>query len=166
MLAAMRRVLALALLMVACASEAAEPGPLRPSEPFTVAQVVLSGPGGEPVEVPVYVADTRAERGRGLMFREHLPPGTGMVFAYPETHTGSFYMKNTLIPLSIAFFGSDGRVLRVLHMEPCGADPCELYDPGVAYSGALEVNQGFFDEIGLDGTWTVELPATLPAATS
>ncbi len=130
-----------------------------------MAQVVLSGPGGESVEVPVYVADDAGERGRGLMFREDLPPGTGMVFIFPGARTGAFYMKNTLIPLSIAFYGEGGRVLRVLDMEPCEAEPCPLYDPGVAFTGALEVNQGFFDEVGLGETWTIELPEDLPPAT-
>ncbi|MGH8933196.1 MAG: DUF192 domain-containing protein [Egibacteraceae bacterium] len=164
----MTRVSILTLVLVAaCArAPATEPGPLQPSEPFTVSQVVLSGPGGESVEVPVYVADNSGERGRGLMFREHLPPRTGMVFIFPEARAGAFYMKNTLIPLSIAFYGQGGRVLRVLDMEPCEAEPCPLYNPGVAFIGALEVNQGFFGETGLDETWTIELPEDLPAATS
>jgi uncharacterized membrane protein (UPF0127 family) len=168
----MSRIVLVALLLVtACtsapaAAPAASPDVLAPSEPFDISSVVLRGPEGRTVEVPVYVADTRAERARGLMFREHLPAGAGMVFIFPDLHSGAFYMKNTLIPLSIAFYGPDGRVRRVLDMEPCTAEPCELYDPGIAYTGALEVNQGFFDEIGLDGGWTVSLPADLPPASS
>jgi hypothetical protein len=161
-------VVALALLLAACESGGTgwaavdHPGALPASEPFEVSQVTLHGPEGQAVEVPVYVADTDAKRARGLQFREDLPAGTGMVFVYPQLHTGPFYMKNTLIPLSIAFYGPEGSIRRVLDMQPCEADPCELYNPGVAYTGALEVNQGFFGEIGLDPTWTVEPPTTLP----
>jgi uncharacterized protein len=164
----MSRIVLVALLLVtACGrAPAATPDVLAPSEPFDVSHVVLRGPEGQTVEVPVYVADTRAKRARGLMFREHLPAGAGMVFIFPDLHTGAFYMKDTLIPLSIAFYSPDGEVRRVLDMEPCTAEPCELYDPGIAYQGALEVNQGFFSEIGLNGDWTVSLPADLPPASS
>jgi hypothetical protein len=65
-----------------------------------------------------------------------------MLFLFPEDHRGGFWMKNTLIPLSIAFLDADGQVLAVLDMEPCRADPCPIYDPGVSYRSALEVNQG------------------------
>jgi uncharacterized membrane protein (UPF0127 family) len=58
-------------------------------------------------------------------------------------------MKDTLIPLSIAFYSVDGRILKILDMEPCKADPCPLYDPGVSYRGALEVNQGAFAGWGI-----------------
>jgi hypothetical protein len=58
-------------------------------------------------------------------------------------------MKNTLIPLSIAFFDRQGVILRILDMEPCRADPCPVYYPGVVYQGALEVNQGWFRRRGL-----------------
>ena len=62
---------------------------------------------------------------------------------------GGFWMKNTLIPLSIAFFDRQGVILRILDMEPCRADPCPVYYPGVVYQGALEVNQGWFRRRGL-----------------
>ncbi|MFN2389882.1 MAG: DUF192 domain-containing protein [Actinomycetota bacterium] len=102
------------------------------------------------VIVNVELAATPAARAVGLMHRDSLPEDAGMVFVYFEPTRGGFYMKNTSIPLSIAFFDNDGVILKILDMEPCTADPCETYDPGVAYSGALEVNQGAFD------TWGVE----------
>jgi uncharacterized protein len=95
-------------------------------------------------EIPVEVADSDAERQRGLMERTSLARDSGMVFVFPGETAGGFWMKNTLIPLSIAFYDSDGRILRILDMEPCRRDPCPIYDPGVAYVGALEVNQGAF----------------------
>lgn len=138
-----------------------DPGALEPSEPYGLATVTVTD-GATSVRIPVYVAATDEARRRGLMFREHLPDGTGMIFLFPGERTGGFWMRNTLIPLSIAFYGEDGDVRAVLDMDPCTADPCTVYDPGVSYVGAIEVNQGFFDEIGLDTSWTVELPEDLP----
>jgi uncharacterized membrane protein (UPF0127 family) len=84
------------------------------------------------------------------MQREFLPDDAGMLFLFEEETAGGFWMKNTLIPLSIAFVGGDGTILRILDMEPCEADPCEIYDPGVAYASALEVNQGAFADWGVE----------------
>lgn len=135
---------------------------LPPTERFPTRQVVLES-GDTRVPLAVHVAAEPEARRRGLMGREDLPERAGMLFLFPEEHTGGFWMKNTLIPLSIAYFDADGRVRRVLGMEPCEADPCPSYDPEVAYHGALEVNQGAFDELGLDGTdWRVRLPEDLP----
>jgi uncharacterized membrane protein (UPF0127 family) len=61
-----------------------------------------------------------------------------------------FWMKDTLIPLSVAFWDQDGRIRAILDMEPCPAEPCPLYDPGVSWIGAVEVNQGFFEERGVE----------------
>lgn len=141
--------------------------PLEPSEPFTTAELTLVSPDGEATGVAAYVAAEPEQRQRGLMDREELREDAGMVFLFPGVATSSFYMYSTLIPLSIAFFDADGRVVSVLDMEPCESeDPseCELYDPGAEYSGALEVNLGFFDELGVEEGWTVQLPGDLPAA--
>lgn len=141
-------------------------GPLEPSEPFGLATVTLRSPDGAETEVPVYVADDPESRQRGLMFREELPAGTGMVFAFPDESSGGFWMANTLIPLSIAFFDADGTVVAVLDMEPCTEEDlndCPSYEPGTSYHGALEVNQGFFDEVGLVEGWTIDVPDDVSA---
>jgi uncharacterized membrane protein (UPF0127 family) len=140
-------------------------GPLKPSEPFGLTAVTLRSPeGGVALAVPVYDAAVPKTRARGLMHRKRLPKRTGMVFRFADDRDGGFYMKNTLIPLSIAFFDGGGVVVDVLDMEPCQADPCPTYAPSVAYRGALEVNQGFFDRLGLRPGWRVELPPGLPPA--
>jgi uncharacterized protein len=108
-------------------------------------RIVISTSSGE-VTVDVGVADEEAERARGLMGRDRLAQDAGMVFVFPDDVRGPFWMKDTLIPLSIAFYDADGRIVRILDMEPCAQDPCPLYDPGVAYRGALEVNRGAFAE--------------------
>jgi uncharacterized membrane protein (UPF0127 family) len=116
---------------------------------FERASAVIEADGG-PVRLDVEIADTDERREFGLMFREALPADSGMVFVYQTDETGGFWMKDTLIPLSIAFYDSNGRILRILDMEPCRADPCPVYDPGVAYRGALEVNRGAFRRWGVE----------------
>ena len=101
------------------------------------------------VEVDVEIAETPVQRQFGLMHRESLASEAGMVFLYPKETRGGFWMKNTLIPLSIAYFNGDGEILRILDMEPCKADPCPAYDPQVAWRGALEVNKGAFARWGV-----------------
>jgi uncharacterized protein len=134
MLAPMRSlVLAFMLLAVAaCGDGEAQP------------QAVIDTSDGE-VVIDVEIADDDAERARGLMERTELDPDAGMIFVYPSDVSGAFWMKDTLIPLSIAFYAEDGRIVKILDMEPCREDPCRLYDPGVPYRGALEVNRGAFD---------------------
>src|SRR6185312_3234258 len=97
--------------------------------------------GGDDVVVHVEVADTESERARGLMGRTELADDSGMVFVFPQDTTSSFWMKDTLIPLSIAFYDDGGRIVRILDMEPCRGDPCPVYDPRAVYRGALEVDK-------------------------
>jgi uncharacterized protein len=105
---------------------------------------VTAATGTPRVVLEVELARTDAERQRGLMNRRSLPAKAGMVFLYPADHRGAFWMKNTLIPLDIAFYGARGKILRILTMQPCRRDPCRVYDPNVTYRGALEVNAGSF----------------------
>jgi len=84
------------------------------------------------------VAKTPAQRSLGLMNRRQAPKD-GMLFVFPASTTGGFWMKNTLVPLTIVFFDSSGRRVRRLSMTPCRDDPCEIYDPGRPYRFALEL---------------------------
>ena len=155
-----------ALTRSASASVSPSAPPLQPSEPFDRTLVVLSD-GDDEVELPVYDAAGPAARQRGLMEREDLPDGTGMVFRFPEETSGAFWMWQTPLPLSIAFFDADGAIVALLDMQPCLQPPsseCPRYDPGASYVGALEVEQGTFDELGVDESWTVEVPGELPPA--
>ena len=101
------------------------------------------------VEIDALIADDNSERAYGLMYRPRMRDDLGMAFLYPGDTQGGYWMKNTLIPLSIAFFDSQGKILRIMDMEPCTEDPCPSYDPQVTYRGALEVNQGAFEEWGI-----------------
>ena len=142
---------------VAPSSESvSSPGPLQPSEGFDTATISLSS-GGDRISMPVWVADQPHLRQRGLMDRSSLPADAGMLFVFQQPTDGGFWMKNTLIPLSIAFIGEDGRVLETLDMQPCEADPCQVYAPGSTYRYALEANLGFFDRHGVGAGWTVDV---------
>ena len=88
------------------------------------------------------VAATRTSRRCGLAFRHSLPADHGMLFAYPQDQIVAFWMKNTRIPLSIAFLDGDGRILETHDMDP--SDPARRYTSKVPARYALEVNQGWF----------------------
>ncbi len=104
---------------------------------------------GQILEMTVEIANTPVRRSLGLMFRDELPEDHGMIFLFPEEIDASFWMKNTRIPLSIAFFSAEGKILKIMDMDPCTQDPCPKYSPGVFYRGALEVNQGWFSRHGV-----------------
>ena len=87
--------------------------------------------------------------GQGLMGRTEVPEGTGMVFLYPEDVAEAYWMKNTLVPLSIAFVAADGRVVSVAEMTPCKADPCPSYPPAGPYRYAVELAAGSFGAAGV-----------------
>jgi uncharacterized membrane protein (UPF0127 family) len=122
---------------------------VEPKPTFEQATAIIETDDG-PVMVDIEVAATAEERARGLMNRKSLDQDSGMMFLFFEPTTGGFWMKNTLIPLSIAFFDEEGKILKILDMKPCRTESCKLYYPGVEYSGALEVNQGAFDRWGVE----------------
>lgn len=78
-----------------------------------------------------------------------LSDASGEAFVFPAPVGVSFYMKDTLIPLDIAFWDADGKVLQILQMQPCNSDPCPLFKPAAPYATALEVNAGLFARNGV-----------------
>ncbi len=109
------------------------------------------------VPVDVEIASTPEQHAQGLMNRESLPENSGMYFVFPSEVTEvSFWMKDTLIPLSVAVADADGRITKIVDMEPCEADPCEVYPLG-SFTTALEVNQGAFADWGVEVGDTMEL---------
>jgi hypothetical protein len=146
----MKRLVLLAVLcalLAACGGDGGSEGAAEPSPSasFPIATALLDN-GDESTLVTVEVAETPEQQERGLSGRSSLPADRGMAFVFFEEREIGFWMKDTLIPLSIAYFDAEGTILEIMDMEPCEADPCELYTPGVAYMGALEVNQGSFEE--------------------
>jgi len=92
------------------------------------------------------VADTFSSRMQGLMHRSSLPPNGGMLFIYEQADIHCMWMKNTLIPLSVAFLDERGTIINIADMQPhseqshCAARPA---------SYALEMSQGWFEERGI-----------------
>jgi uncharacterized membrane protein (UPF0127 family) len=84
------------------------------------------------------LALTSASRSLGLMNRRRAP-ADGMLFVFPEETNGGFWMKNTLVPLTIAFFDRNGKRVRKLSMKPCRQESCPIYSPGRRYRFALEL---------------------------
>ena len=92
------------------------------------------------------VADRMGTRMEGLMHRKSMPQGAGMVFVFDETATHCMWMKNTLIPLSVAFIDEAGAIINIADMQPqseqshCAARPARY---------ALEMNKGWFAQRGI-----------------
>lgn len=112
------------------------PGPAGPRVSIRVAGI----------EVEVEIADDAQERARGLMFRESLEENHGMLFIYESEQRLGFWMKNTLIPLDIAYADREGRIVDIRQMEP--QDQTTIYSAAPAMY-ALEMNQGWFEANGV-----------------
>lgn len=92
----------------------------------------------------VAVADTPDLRAQGLMGLVDLGDLDGMLFVWPELASSGFWMKDTLIPLDIAFFDADGRWVNNFTMLPCTEAECPTYDPNGSYLYAIEVPDAGF----------------------
>jgi uncharacterized membrane protein (UPF0127 family) len=97
--------------------------------------------GTHPLKVEV--ATTEEQRARGLMFRKSMPRDVGMLFTFDEPGYHAMWMKNTLIPLSVAFIDHEGRILNILDMEPETLDSHAASGPA---RYAIETNKGWFAE--------------------
>jgi hypothetical protein len=96
--------------------------------------------------IQVYVARSDEERALGLMHRRELPKDEGMLFMCDDHAVQKFWMKDTPLPLSIAFLEEDGTILKIADLEPHDLDG-ESSEHPVRF--VLEVNQGWFDEHGI-----------------
>jgi len=107
------------------------------------------------------VAHTFETRAQGLMFRESLGPNEGMFFVFPQAEMQCMWMKNTLIPLSVAFLDEKGRVVSISDMRPqtetshCAAAPAKF---------ALEMSHGWFAAKGIRAGATILGLDKAPAA--
>jgi len=107
------------------------------------------------------VAYTFETRAQGLMFRKHLGPNEGMFFVFPQSELHCMWMKNTLIPLSVAFFDEKGKIVSISDMQPqtetshCAAAPAKF---------ALEMPGGWFATKGIKSGTTIQGLEKAPAA--
>ena len=97
-------------------------------------------------EITVEIADTLESQQKGLMGRKSLDNDRGMLFVYDRDSRKSFWMKNTVIPLSIAYIGADGTIREIYDMEPLST---RTVDSRYSVRYALEVNQGAFEQHGI-----------------
>ena len=99
-------------------------------------------------KITVEIADTPEKRAHGLMFVKKLSKDQGMLFVFDSPEIQSFWMKNTLIPLSIGYFDEKKRLIEVLEMQPESLVSRELatYPSSAPAKYALEMNKGWFKE--------------------
>ena len=134
----MKRVVVVWLLLLSMAALSQE------TAQVTLPSVTLSV-AGKPVRAEV--ADDVQERSMGLMFRERLAPNAGMLFVMPKPERASFWMKNTTLPLSIAYINPAGVIVEIHDLQPLDEIPVPSAFPNIAY--ALEMEQGWFSENGI-----------------
>ncbi|MCA1790692.1 MAG: DUF192 domain-containing protein [Thioalkalivibrio sp.] len=128
--------------------------------PAVVAVLLLGfASGGTRAEIPngelrvadqtlaVEIAATPQAMARGLMFRRHMPEDEGMLFIWPGDQVVAMWMKNTLIPLSVAFIDRDFQILNIADMEPGSLRTHPSHGPA---RYALEVNKGWFSRHGVE----------------
>lgn len=137
------RLTALAALTI-CAAQAFWADPAQAA--CALETLDLRGPAGV-ARFHVEIADTVAERNRGLMFRESMPSAGGMLFVYEQPQDVAFWMKNTLIPLDMIFADGTGRVMRV-HADAVPGDLTPI-PGGSDIQFVLEINAGMAKRLGI-----------------
>jgi hypothetical protein len=109
----------------------------------------------------VEIANTSAERALGLMNRSSLGADAGMLFAFPADTQAWFWMKNTLIPLSIAFVRADGTIVHIEDMQP---QTLTSHYSTERYRYAIEANQGWFASHDIAVEQKAEIPSDITAS--
>lgn len=128
-------------------AEALVPQPKLPTITLTLGNKTLS----------TEVADDDAERQTGMMFRTKMADGEAMLFVFDQPQRAGFWMRNTVIPLSIAYLNSTGMILEIHDLQPRSEEAIESQFDTIAY--AIEVPQGWFSRAGiLPGTLVNGLP--------
>lgn len=152
---------ALALLLTSCAGDENSAGPASSiTDPPGFTRITVVNQSGSEIDLLVEIADDAQERTRGLMLRESLPESQGMLFVFEQEGNHSFWMKDTTIPLSIAFIDGAGNIIGIRNMEPLDLT---LLSPGAPYLYAVEVNRGWFERNGIGIGSTVNISGTTPA---
>lgn len=131
----------LLFLVVSCKADSEKAQNILP-----VKELTIENSEGKTITVQTEIAQTEEQHRKGLMFRKTLQDGYGMIFIYKIDQVMSFWMKNTYVPLSIAFISRDGTIIDIFDMEPESTIPINS-TRSVRY--ALEVPQGYFSRTGI-----------------
>jgi len=129
-------------------------------EKARVQSITLIAPQGQEIEIQAEIADSAQLRARGLMYREELANGNGMLFIFDRPNILLFWMKNTLISLDIIFFDAEGLFVKSATMDPCGEEPCRVYNSEDNALYALEVPAGYVQRMGIGEGWRLEYVLT------
>jgi uncharacterized membrane protein (UPF0127 family) len=122
-------------------------------EGFTTATVEIIKADGTICEVCMWLADTAEERSRGLMGVTDLGTAAGMAFVFEQPTSGSFYMFQTVTPLSIGWFAPGGALVSMADMAPCESNDssqCDRFPAGAEFDLAIEVFQGDLAAVGVE----------------
>ena len=162
----MRTMLVL-LLVLGCTKPMTNTTATQPADAATQsAPPVVTGPRvilPDGFVVKVEIADDPDTRARGLMYRDHLPAGEGMLFFFPQPGEYPFWMKNTRIPLDIMWVDSNRRVAHVKYqVPPCKFDPCPSYPPNAQARYVLEVAGGVAQQHGIKAGDVLRFEGTDP----
>lgn len=109
-----------------------------------VCRIEINNSHGKPVPLQAEIADTEPLRRKGLMHRKELPGDRGMLFVFEKPAHQNFWMKNTSIPLSIAYISASGVINEIYDMKPL--DTSVTYPSARPARYALEVNRGWFEK--------------------
>jgi uncharacterized protein len=146
-------------------------GGSSPTDPYLIREPIdgfgeiaftVTDPQGVMAEWCAMLAETEAQRGRGLMDQTNLRGYDGMVFRWPAPDARTFYMRDTILPLAVAFFDGEGRFINAEGMEPCPDEvvDCPRYHSAAPAAVALEVPQGGLGALGIGPGSTLSLGAT------
>lgn len=166
------RALLAVVVLVACSGGASsddtgasasttEPSGVQPVG-FELTPMLVTNADGSVCELCLWEATAREQRRRGLMGVTDLGPADGMVFVYDEPSSSPYTMRNTPLPLSIAWFDSTGAFVSTLDMEPCvdrAGRECPQYLAAAPYTAAVELPAGQVAALGIGPGSVVELAA-------
>ncbi len=147
---------AVLLAGIACGSDGTADNAATSTTSPSVPTVTFAKAAGNTAALTVEIAETPEARARGLMSRETLDADAGMLFVWPQDTGSGFWMKDTLIPLSVAFIDGSGKVVDIQDMQPL--DETVHHSPA-AYRYAVEANQGWFAAHGIESGDSATLPA-------
>ena len=133
------------LVLTGC-SDGSQFTPTPGQTALTSVTATITNAGGQSVPITIELARTSKEQETGLMNRSSVPDGSGMLFVFQQAGTVGFWMKDTRLPLSIAFIDGGGKILDIQDMQAMSE---ETHAPSQPYLYALEVGQGWFARKGI-----------------